>query len=244
MKVALLAELLAARDRRECAAIVTDLGCGRQALLSPDRRGGDLVVTEEIDAAAQGAIAADASRVIVDGGRRLFVQVVNPAPRLLIVGAVHISGPLAEIATTAGYGVVLIDPRSAFISRDAFRRFETRTEWPDEALVALAPDRRTAVVTLSHDPKLDDPALVAALASPSFYIGALGSRKTQASRLDRLRRAGVADADLARIHGPVGLDIGAVEPAEIAVAILAEITLARRRGDDVVRLGAVAGIGA
>ena len=152
----------------------------------------------------------------------------NPAPRLIIIGAVHISQALAPMAAMAGYAVTVVDPRRAFATEDRFPGVTLNGEWPDEAMVKLAPDVRTAVVTLTHDPKLDDPALSAALKSPSFYIGALGSKKTHAARLGRLTKAGFTDADLGRIHGPAGLDIGAKSPAEIAVSVLAQLTAARR----------------
>ena len=153
-----------------------------------------------------------------------------PAPRLILVGAVHISQALAPIAALAGYGVTVVDPRRSFATDARFPAVALTTEWPDEALTRLAPDARTAVVTLTHDPKLDDPALTVALNSPAFYIGSLGSRKTHAARLKRLAAAGFDDAALARIHGPVGLPIGALSPAEIAISVLAQITAVRRAG--------------
>jgi len=150
--------------------------------------------------------------------------------RLAVVGAVHIAQPLVAMAHLAGYDVTVIDPRDAFASE---ARFPGRTlvhDWPDEALAALGVDARTAVVTLTHDPKLDDPALVAALRSEAFYVGALGSTRTHAKRVERLGAAGLGEAEVSRLHAPVGLDIGAKSPAEIAVSILAEITLRLRRG--------------
>jgi xanthine dehydrogenase accessory factor len=155
------------------------------------------------------------------------VHVQNPAPRLILVGAVHISQALAPMAALAGYAVMVIDPRQAFATDARFPDVSLSGDWPDEAMARLKLDRRTAVVTLTHDPKLDDPALQTALKSDVFYIGALGSKKTHAARLARLREAGFGDADCARIRGPVGLSIGAKSPAEIAVSILAEITACR-----------------
>ena len=158
-----------------------------------------------------------------------FVAVQNPPLRLIVVGGVHIAQPLVEMARLAGYAPTVVDPREAFASPDRFPGIALRHDWPDEALTALALDARSAVVMLTHDPKLDDPALIVALRSPAFYVGALGSTRTHAKRVARLMEAGVAEAEMARLHAPVGLDIGAASPAEIALAILAEIT-ARLRG--------------
>jgi len=183
---------------------------------------------EAVAAAVRQALADDRSTLIETPEGKVFIEVFNPPLRLMVVGAVHIAQPLARIAALAGYAVTVIDPRSAFASTERFPGVELSTEWPDEAMARLKPDRRTAVVTLTHDPKVDDPALIAALRSPAFYIGALGSKKTHAARLKRLAEAGFKDGECARIHGPVGLDIGATSPAEIAVSILAEITATLR----------------
>lgn len=157
-------------------------------------------------------------------GQDWFIQPFNPPLRLIIIGAVHTGQYLANYAQSCGYHVVVVDPRQAFASEARFPGVTLNTEWPDYALEILAPDTRTALVTLTHDPKLDDPALQGALQSPAFYIGALGSRRTQAARVERLRRAGLGEAEIARLKAPVGLDIGARSPAEIAVSIMAEIT--------------------
>ena len=149
--------------------------------------------------------------------------------RLIIIGAVHISQSLAPTAQACGYDVVVVDPRQAFATADRFPGATLNRDWPDAALANLNPDSRTALVTLTHDPKLDDPALNIALRSEAFYIGALGNKKTQAARAQRLRQAGFGQTELARLHAPVGLDIGARSPAEIAVSIMAQIT-ARLRG--------------
>ncbi len=159
----------------------------------------------------------------------VFARVYNPRLRLLIVGAVHIAQRLAEIGASVGYDVTIVDPRDTWGTEARFPGIKLDRRWPSTALDDLKPDARTAVVTLSHDPKLDDPALLAALASDAFYIGSLGSRRTHAKRLDRLREAGIGEDKLARIHAPVGLDIGAETPAEIALSALAEITAALRR---------------
>ena len=159
-----------------------------------------------------------------------FIAVHNPPLRMIVVGAVHIAQALLPMARACGYDPFLIDPRGAFAAQTRFPGEVINDDWPDEAMLALRPDARTAVVTLTHDPKLDDPALLGALASPAFYIGCLGSTRTHAKRLDRLRSAGVTEAQIARLHAPVGLDIGAKSPAEIAVSILAQITQTLRRG--------------
>ena len=159
-----------------------------------------------------------------------FIGIHNPPLRMVVVGAVHIAQPLMQIARLAGYDAVLIDPREAF---GAAARFPGETiihDWPDEALAAHGLDHRTAVVTLTHDPKLDDPAIITALRSDVFYLGSLGSTRTHAKRVARLTEAGFSDAEIARIHAPVGLDIGAKSPAEIAVAIMAQITQRLRQG--------------
>ena len=148
---------------------------------------------------------------------------------MIIVGAVHIAQPLARMAALAGYDVTIVDPRRAFASEDRFPGVTLLSEWPDDVLRDLGPDHRTAVVTLTHDPKIDDPALIMALRAPVFYIGALGSTRTHAGRLKRLRAEGFSEAELERIEGPVGLNISARSPAEIAVAILAQVTQFLRR---------------
>ena len=153
---------------------------------------------------------------------------MSPPLRLFVVGAVHIAQALAPMASLLGYAVTVIDPRRAFVTAERFPDVTVVTEWPDEALVAAELDARSAVVTLTHDPKLDDPALHVALASPAFYIGSLGSRRTHARRIDRLTEAGFTPETLARIHAPVGLDIGAVTAGEIAASIAAELTASFR----------------
>jgi len=174
-------------------------------------------------AAVEDAIRDDRSRTVAGADGEAFVEVFNPPLRLLIVGAVHIAQPLARMASVGGYDVTVIDPRGSFATDDRFPGVALVNDWPDEAMPPLDPDRRTAVVTLTHDPKLDDPALEYALRSDAFYIGALGSTRTHAARLRRLARAGFEEAVSARIHGPIGLGIGARAPVEIAVAILAQI---------------------
>jgi xanthine dehydrogenase accessory factor len=160
---------------------------------------------------------------------RIFLTVYVPSPKLVITGAVHISQALAPIGQLLGYDVTIVDPRTAFASIERFPDVKVIAEWPDVALPPLAIDHYTAFVALTHDPKIDDPALEHALSRDCFYIGALGSRKTHAKRVERLKQAGISEADIARIHAPIGLDIEAISPAEIAVAIMGEITRVLRQ---------------
>lgn len=212
-------------------ALLTNLRSGQQMLVTSFGSEGPLCLDVDMVAAAQDALAADASTTFQTPAGSVFVHVFAPPPRLAIVGAVHIAEPLARMAALVGFGVTIIDPRSAFATSQDFAGVAVSGDWPDDALAALRPDMRTAIVTLTHDPKLDDPALDTALRSPAFYIGALGSRKTHAARLQRLTALGHDAPALTRIHGPVGLDIGALSPAEIALSILAQITAIRRGGD-------------
>ncbi|MFO1055379.1 MAG: XdhC family protein [Dongiaceae bacterium] len=229
MKRTLLGRALAERDAGRPAAMVTDLASGAQALCTPTLCEGDLALSPAALAVVRQALRDDRAGMADAAGSKLFVQIFNPPLRLILVGAVHISQALAPIAALAGYRVTVVDPRRSFASEARFPGVELVAEWPEEAMAALAIDSRTAVVTLTHDPKLDDPALQAALRSPAFYVGALGSRKTHAGRLKRLAAAGFAADETARIHGPVGLAIGALSPAEIAISILAEITAVLHR---------------
>src|SRR5262249_59186907 len=174
--------------------------------------------------AVRGGIRDDRSTTADAPDGRLFVEVFNPPLRLIVDGAVHAAQPLARIAAIAGYAVTIVDPRSAFATEERFPGVALSTDWPDEAMPRLKPDRRTAIVTLTHDPKIDDPALTVALKSNAFHVGALRSDRTHAGRCQRLKEVGFAEADIARIHGPVGLSIGALTPAEIAVSIMAQIT--------------------
>jgi xanthine dehydrogenase accessory factor len=231
MRRATLAALLEAKAAGVPAVVATRLPSGQQALILKDRQIGELSLDTGNLAHARRLLGGDESLIIEAEGERLFLHALSPPPRLIIVGVVHIAEPLARMAECAGYTVILIDPRRAFAEREQFRRFTVIGDWPDEALNKLKLDERTAVVTLTHDPKLDDPALRVALRSRAFYIGCLGSRKTHAARLDRLCAAGLSTEEVSRIHGPVGLAIGARTPAEIAVSILAELTRVRRGRD-------------
>ncbi len=222
----LLDDILKLKAAGEPAAVVTNLASGVQDIVTATRDGTALALRAADLAQIRQAIIDDRSGEIDTAGHRLFVHVHNPPVRLMIVGAVHISQALAPMATLAGYRVTVIDPRRSFASDARFPGTELRHDWPDEALEALRPDTRSAIVTLTHDPKLDDPALISALRSPAFYIAALGSKKTHAARLHRLTEAGFTSTDLERIHGPAGLDIGAKSPAEIAISVLAQLTAA------------------
>lgn len=213
LPVALLEQVVAARAARHPVAYGVNLTTWERRLLDP--------------ADAPARFRADRSGLEETGE---FVTLFNPPLRLVVVGAVHIAQALLPMARLAGFDPVLIDPRGAFGSAARFPGETILDDWPDEAMAQLAPDPRTAVVTLTHDPKLDDPAIRAALASHCFYLGCLGSTRTHAKRLDRLRAGGVDDAAIARIHAPVGLDIGAKSPAEIAVSVLAQIIQVLRRG--------------
>jgi len=229
MKRETLDRLLADADRHVETVLITDLESGEQSVVRP--------IVDEPDAprylleAARDALERDECVTVEHDGRRLFLQ-PSPNPlRLIIVGAVHIAQPLAAMAAAAAWDVVIVDPREAWATAARFPGVRLVSEWPDTALTSLAPDRRTAVVTLTHDPKLDDPALTVALRSNAFYVGALGSRKTHEARLKRLSETGFDEGELSRIHAPVGLAIGARTPAEVAVSILAEMTQTLR-GDD------------
>lgn len=226
MKRALLDAVIEAQRAKRPVALVTELESGAQALVASGGfiAGNPDLVGEDVAAAAIDALRQDRSGSVSTARGRVFVQALNPPLRMAIVGAVHITQALAPMAEHLGYEVTVIDPRRAFASKDRFPAVRVMTDWPDQALTALAPDRRTAVVTLTHDPKLDDPALAVALKSPAFYIASLGSTRTHAARVNRLRQSGFSDQDIARIHGPAGLSIGARSPAEIATAILAQAT--------------------
>ena len=223
MKQATLDQLLADRAAKRAVVLVTNLSSGDGHLVYPAEDGSN-GLDERLAAALDDAVRADRSTTVETQGGEVFLHVFNPPQRLIIVGAVHIAQPLARMAVLAGYDVTLIDPRRSFAEEDRFPGMTVLSDWPDDALNTLAPDGRTAVVTLTHDPKLDDPALEVALSSDAFYVGSLGSKKTHAARLERLRRAGFGEDALARINGPVGLAIGAKSPAEIAVSIMAQIT--------------------
>ena len=219
MKAETLAELNAERDARRPAILVTDTANGEQRLVKAADFARDLLRAELAKQLRMGK-----SGMVEAAGKKLFLNVYAPTAKLVIVGAVHISQALAPLARSLDYDVTVVDPRTAFASPERFPDVPVIAEWPDVALPRLNVDRYTAFVAVTHDPKIDDPALLHAFERQCFYIGALGSRKTHAKRAERLRAQGAGDADIARIHAPIGLDIGAVSPSEIAVAIMAEIT--------------------
>ena len=227
MKHSLLHAVLEARARKRPLVLVTELGSGRQWLQieGEPAPGLDAGVSE----AAHGALRRDRSETVELAGVEYFLHVMSPPLRLFVVGAVHIAQALVPMASLLGYAVTVIDPRRAFVTGERFPGVAVATGWPDEALGAAELDARSAVVTLTHDPKLDDPALRVALDSPAFYVGSLGSRRTHARRIERLTAAGVPPEALARIHAPVGIDVGAVTAAEIAVSIVAELTAGFRK---------------
>ena len=232
MKAKYLEAVIAAERASRSVALATELKSGAQLLLDGDRFNGELVLDDAQRAAMREALRTDRNITLETPAGRVFVQVFSPPMRCFVVGAVHIAQPLTQMLALAGYNTTVIDPRQSFATEARFPGVELTTDWPDEALERLRPDHRSAVVTLTHDPKLDDPALAVALRSECFYIGALGSKRTHARRLERLAELGFGARDFARIHGPIGLPTGAVSQAEIAVSILAEMTQVLRRGED------------
>jgi xanthine dehydrogenase accessory factor len=224
MKLQYLERATAASRAGKPAAIATNMTSGLQSLIEGAEVTGTLKIDGGILEGVRKALSDDRSMTIETPDGPVFIEVFNPPLRCFIVGAVHIAQPLARMAVELGYRVTVVDPRTAFATDARFPEIELSTEWPDEALARLKPDKRSAIITLTHDPKLDDPALAEALKSQAFYIGALGSRKTHAGRLKRLGELGFQQSDFDRIHGPVGLNIGAISPAEIAVAILGQVT--------------------
>jgi xanthine dehydrogenase accessory factor len=231
MKGTLLDRIVAAGREARSVALATDLKTGRQVLFDGGRAVGDLELEAEAEGRVREALRADRNITLERPSGRVFVQVFSPPRRCFVVGAVHIAQPLVQMLALADYQPIVIDPRESFATAARFPGVELSVEWPDEALEQMKPDHRSAIVTLTHDPKLDDPALAAALRSECFYVGALGSRRTHAARCERLKQMGFTEAELARIHGPIGLSIGAVSPAEVAVSILAQMTEILRRGE-------------
>jgi len=219
MQLSILKALNVERAARRAAIVVTDIAGGEERLVTAADVAGDplhVLLEERLRTGKSGMAELPQGRV--------FLTVHVPPPRLVITGAVHISQALAPMAKIAGYDVTIVDPRTAFASVERFPDVKVIAEWPDVALPPLGVDRYTAFVALTHDPKIDDPALLHALVRDCFYIGALGSRKTHGRRVERLKEQGATDTQLARIHAPIGLKIGAISPAEIAVSILGEIT--------------------
>ena len=224
MHLSLLSALNAERAARRAAILVTNVASGEQRLVREAEVSRDPIaplLEERLRSGKSGTVEAD--------GAQLFLNVQVPPVKAVVVGAVHISQALAPMARGLDLDVTIVDPRTAFATPERFPDVPVLAEWPDAALPRLGLDRYTALLALTHDPKIDDPALIAALKAECFYIGALGSKKTHARRVERLKEAGFAEADIARIHAPIGLDIGAVSPAEIAVSILAEMVAALRK---------------
>ena len=222
MKMATLRALNKARNAKRAVVLATWLDTGEERLIGLDEP-----VEESISAAVAEAFAHDRSTTVEVDGRDLFLNVFNPPLRLVVIGAVHVAQPLATLAQTVGYDVTIVDPRRAWSNPTRFPGIRVLNTWPDDALKTLELDHRTAVATLTHDPKIDDPALHIALRAPVFYVGSLGSRRTHAKRLDRLHEAGFSTTETDRINAPIGLDIGARSHAEIALSVMAEVVAAQ-----------------
>jgi xanthine dehydrogenase accessory factor len=223
MRLDILHALNTERAARRAAIVVTDVATGDQRFVAAAD-----VAADPLREVLEAHLRSGKSGMEETAQGRVFLTVYVPSVRLVVTGAVHISQALAPVAQLLGYDVTIVDPRTAFASPERFPDVKVIAEWPDVALPPLGVDRYTAFVALTHDPKIDDPALAHALSRDCFYIGALGSKKTHARRLDRLKAGGIPEAALARIHAPIGLAIGAVSPPEIAVAIMAEITASLR----------------
>ena len=223
MKDKTLNTILSEKNNRNIIIIATDLESGKQIIIN----NGDDQDNKEIIIAAKTIMNQGKSDIVNIGTKRWFINISLPPLRLVTVGAVHIAQPLAEIATISGYEVTIIDPRAAFANNKRFPNIAIINEWPEEALNNFNIDNRTAIVTLTHDPKLDDSALHSALKSNAFYIGSLGSKKTHNARIERLKMSGFTIDEINKINGPVGLAIGASSPQEIAVSIISQIILIR-----------------
>ncbi|WP_421998747.1 XdhC family protein [Reyranella sp.] len=229
MKAGTIAALKEARGKRRAVVLATRLSDAAEALVYADSAEGTLAGDAALVAAARRAMTVGRSETVEVDGQRIFLNVYVPPARLVIVGAVHIAQTLAPMAAMLDFDVTVVDPRGAWATANRFPGVKVIQEWADEAFQEMGLDVSTAVVTLTHDPKLDDPALESALRSEAFYVGALGSKRTHAKRKERLAEAGITDEQFARIHGPVGLNIGARSPAEIAVSILGQIVEVRAR---------------
>ena len=223
-----LAEINAARQERRAVVVVTEIESGEQRLLH-----GDSAMEDDLRQEVEQRLKSGKSGVVSLGDKETFIQVHVPSPRLVIIGAVHISQALVPMAQACNFDVLVIDPRTAFATEERFPSVELLAEWPQEILPDRPLDAYTALVAVTHDPKIDDMPLQLALKQDCFYIGALGSRKTHGKRVARFEEAGFAASDMERIHAPIGLDIRAASPAEIAVSIMAEIIESLRKGPQV-----------
>jgi xanthine dehydrogenase accessory factor len=224
MDVSTLTALNSAKRDRRGAVLVSDLAAGTSRLITEDQ-----VPTGDLGQEIEARLLSGKSGTVEIDGQSLFFNVHLPPPRVVVIGAVHISQALAPMAALAGFAVTIIDPRTAFATPERFASIDLRADWPDDVFASMPLDRYSALVAVTHDPKIDDPGLIAALNAGCFYVGALGSRKTHAKRIERLSAAGLNGEAIAGIRAPIGLDIGAATPAEIAVAILAEIIQSLRR---------------
>lgn len=228
MDPTVLNALNAERRARRAAILVTDLGDGSSRVVSESD-----AVSEALGDATRQAFRTGRSQAIEVDGRTLFLNAHLPPPRIVVIGAVHISQALAPMARLAGFDVEIVDPRTAFATPERFPEVELHAEWPQDVLARRPLDAFTALAAVTHDPKIDDFPLLSALEAGCFYVGALGSRKTHAKRVERLLSQGATQAQIDRIHAPIGLDIAASSPAEIAVAVLAQIVQAlRTRGTE------------
>lgn len=226
MDASLLSRINDARQTRQAVAVVTDIGSGDQQLVTSQT-----VISDELMAEVAKRLKSAKSGMVTLDGKETFIQVHVPSPRLVIIGAVHISQALVPMAKACEFDITVIDPRTAFASEERFPGVDLLAEWPQEILDQRPLDAFTALVAVTHDPKIDDIPLQAALVADCFYIGALGSRKTHGKRVERFADAGIAEAQMQRIHAPIGLDIGASSPSEIAVSVMAEIIATLRKGE-------------
>jgi xanthine dehydrogenase accessory factor len=231
MKGKFLDAVLAAGQEARSAVLATEIASGAQLYLDDSGFDGELQLDDAGRETMRGALRNGRTTTIETAGGMVMIEAFAPPRRCLVIGAVHIAQPLVPMLIATDYKPIVIDPRGAWATEARFPGVELSTEWPDEAMERLKPDRATAIVALTHDPKIDDPGLISALRSDCFYIGALGSRRTHAKRLERLAAEGFGENELSRIRGPIGLNIGAVSQAEIAVSIIGEITQVLHRGD-------------
>ncbi|MFN3891818.1 MAG: XdhC family protein [Beijerinckiaceae bacterium] len=224
MRFDVLSAMNAERAARRACVLVTELPGGEQRLV----KAADLA-SDPLADILEASLRSGKSGMVEHEGRSYFLTVQVPPARLLVIGAVHITQALAPMSRVAGFDMTIVDPRTAFATPERFPDVTLIADWPQNVIPSLGLDRYTAIACFTHDPKIDDPALEAALAAECFYVGALGSRKTHGKRVERLKEKGFTDDQIARIRAPIGVDIGAVSPAEIAVSVLAEIVLSLRK---------------